>query len=406
VLALLGLALTLGLAGNAMAQTVTCGNALYDDGSPVYGSEGGSPGDLEHVVAVRFSLADFGYEAGRVELAGFCAADTMGDYFGGEQSSEVFVYPDHNGYPDDSVVLAHGTIQVGGARGASVVMLDEPVVLHGDFWLVNLGFTFMEMDAEPDGGHSYFSHRGIASLEPSFTGDYCLRAYLQPARWSYQTAGIAHTSGAQGSQWRTKLAVLNTADASNEATLRYLYGASTVEVTVQLGPGELAAWDDVVVDLFSVAGESSGAVRVRADEPVLVSARTFNASADGTFGQFMPGVEAEDAMASGQIGRLSLLSNTAAFRSNVGFLNLGGEPARVRITLHDAGGAVVGSRELQLPAGRWRQLNDVFGAVGAGEVADGYATVEVLTEGGSVWGYASVIDNATGDPTTVPMAIQ
>jgi DNA-binding PadR family transcriptional regulator len=39
-------------------------------------------------------------------------------------------------------------------------------------------------------------------------------------------------------------------------------------------------------------------------------------------------------------------------------------------------------------------------------VADGYATVEVLTEGGSVWGYASVIDNATGDPTTVPMAIQ
>jgi hypothetical protein len=27
--------------------------------------------------------------------------------------------------------------------------------------------------------------------------------------------------------------------------------------------------------------------------------------------------------------------------------------------------------------------------------------VEVLTAGGRVWAYASVIDNATGDPTTV-----
>jgi hypothetical protein len=29
-----------------------------------------------------------------------------------------------------------------------------------------------------------------------------------------------------------------------------------------------------------------------------------------------------------------------------------------------------------------------------------------MTDGGTVWGYASVVDNATGDPTTVPVAIQ
>lgn len=403
----MGAAVAFGVAGVARAQPVTCGNAFYDDGSPVYGAEGGSPGDLQHVAAVRFSLADFGYEAGRVELAGFCAADTMGDYFGGEQSSEVFVYPDRDGRPDDSVVLAHGTIQVGGARGVSVVMLDEPVVLHSDFWLVNLGFTYLEMDAEADGGQSYFSHRGLAALEPAFVGDFVLHASLQPAKWSYRTGGIAHTGGAHGSQWRSKVAVLNTADAPNQARLRYLHGSSTVEVTVQLGPGELRTWDDVVADLFGVAGDSSGAIQVRADEPVLVAARTFNASAEGTFGQFMPAIEAADAMTFGQIGRLSLLSGTADFRTNVGLLNLGDDPVRVRITLHDASGAVLGSREPQIPAGRWRQLNDVLGAAaGAGEVPNGYATVELLTEGGSVWGYASVIDNSTGDPTTVPLAIE
>lgn len=404
--ALLGLALTLGLAGNAVAQTVPCGNAFYDDGVPVTGLEGGSAGDRQHVAAVRFSLADFGYEAGRVELAGFCATDTIGDYFGGEQSNEVFVYPDDNSRPDDSVVLAHGTIQIGGARGAATVMLDDPVTLHGDFWLVNLGYTYMEIDASPDGGRSYFSHYGIDALEPSSIGDSCLRAYLQPARWSYQAGGIAHTSGASGSQWRSKLAVLNTADAPNEAALRYLYGSSTVEVTVQLGPGELRVWDDVVVDLFGVAGESSGAIKVRADEPVLVAARTFNASVDGTFGQFMPAVREADGMSFGELGRLSLLSSTVAFRTNVGFLNLGTQRAEVRVTLHDATGTVLGTLEIAVPAGRWRQQNDIFGAVGAGEVANGYAKVELLTEGAAVWGYASVIDNSTGDPTMVPLAVE
>lgn len=34
-----------------------------------------------------------------------------------------------------------------------------------------------------------------------------------------------------------------------------------------------------------------------------------------------------------------------------------------------------------------------------------YATVDVLTEGGRAWAYASVIDNTTGDPTTVEMVI-
>jgi hypothetical protein len=392
-------------------QTLSCGNAFYDDGAPVSALEGSI--DADWVGAVRFELADFGYQPGRVEIAGFCVGDAFFDYNsegGGEQASEVFIYPDAHGRPDVSVVLGRGTIHVGGGRGASTVMLDEPVILQGDFWIVNRGFTLLNEDAEPDGGRSYLSNSGIGNLQPASqwagVGDFCLRALLQPVRRSYHTGGVARASGAHGSQWRTKLTALNTGDAPSRATLTYLYGSSTVEATIELGVGELRAWDDVVAELFGVAGESSGAIRVEADEPVLVNARTCNASAEGTFGQFMPGVEVGDAMTSGQLGRLSLLSNTAAFRTNVGFLNLGGDPAGVRITLHDASGAVVGSQELQIPAGRWRQLNDVFVAVGAGEVANGYATVEVLSDGGTVWGYASVIDNSTGDPTMVPLAIQ
>ncbi|HPA82917.1 MAG TPA: hypothetical protein PLS95_19000 [Thermoanaerobaculales bacterium] len=412
---LIGLALALGGPAMAGAQTLTCGNAFYDDGAPVMAREGNA-GDPDHLFGVRFELEDFGYQPGRVEITGFCASNLV-YYFSHLSPNQVFIYPDVAGRPDDSTVLGQGTIHGNSDPEASIVMLDDPVLLHGDFWLVARGDARfaggemgMDADALPDGGHSYFSHTGIEDLAPvsqaPLAGDFCLRAYLQPAKWSYQTAGISHSSGAHGSQWRSKLAVLNTADAANQATLRYHYGSSTAEVTVQLGPGELRTWDDVVVDLFGVAVESSGAIKVRADEPVLVSARTYNASAAGTFGQYMPAVREADALSFGQLGRLSLLSNSDTFRSNIGFLNLGSERAELRVTLHDATGTALGSLEIAVPAGRWRQQSDVFGAVGAGEVANGYATVELLTEGGRIWSYASVIDNATGDPTTVPLAIE
>jgi hypothetical protein len=401
------------LAQVAAAQTVTCGNAFYDDGVPRMGWEGDA-GDPHTMFGVRFSLSDFGYGPGRVAIAGFCAADVL---WYDPEPSEVFIYPDDNGRPDTSVVLGRGTIHTEPSPSVSIVMLDAPVVLHGDFWLVARGWSgfagemHIEGDAEPDGGHSYYSYTGINGLTPisdypSGGGDFSLRAYLQPVRRPFWTGGVAHTSGEHNTEWRTKLTVLNTAEAPNRATLSYLYGSSAVPATIELGAGELRAWDDVVADLFGVANESSGAIRIDADEPVVVNARTFNASAQGTFGQSMPAVEPGDAMGFGQVGRLPLLSNTSAFRTNVGFLNLGDSRAEVRITLHDASGAVLGSTRLQVPAGRWRQLNDVFGAVGAGEVADGYATVELLSEGGSVWGCASVIDNASGDPTMVPLAIE
>ena len=35
---------------------------------------------------------------------------------------------------------------------------------------------------------------------------------------------------------------------------------------------------------------------------------------------------------------------------------------------------------------QWKQQNDIFGAVGAGTVDNGYAMVEVMTDGGRVWG--------------------
>jgi len=415
-------AVTCSLANPALAQNFACGNAGYDDGatSEVWYFGGYGAGNPDLMYAVFFDLSDFGYEAGEVEIAGFCAGNEFDIGFGAAWPNEVFIYPDSNGQPDDSVVLAHGTIHTGTGLGYSVVMFDEPVILHGDFWLVNRGHApfansdfNMESDAAPDSGHSYRSESGISGLQLTDEGDYILRAYLQPVSRSYLTGGVARASGANDSQWRSKFGILNSSDRMVEAMVTFARaGADPVTMNVTLGPGELRAWDDVVVDLFGITEQVSGSISVDSDYPVVVTARTFNQGDAGTFGQFLPGVSMYQTMGHEEMGVLSQLTNNDAFRTNVGFINLGLDDAKadgdvqIRITVYDGSGSMIGTKNLTAGEGMWKQQNDIFGAVGAGTVDNGYAMVEVMTDGGRVWAYASVVDNATGDPTTIPVHIR
>ena len=104
---------------------------------------------------------------------------------------------------------------------------------------------------------------------------------------------------------------------------------------------------------------------------------------------------------------LPQLEKSSAFRTNIGILNLGSSWVSVLIKLHNATGAQVGSaKTLTADPSRWKQQYDIFANVGAGSQPVAYATVEVPTAGGRVWAYASVIDVATGDATTIPVLIK
>jgi len=43
---------------------------------------------------------------------------------------------------------------------------------------------------------------------------------------------------------------------------------------------------------------------------------------------------------------------------------------------------------------------------GVGQCQIEYATIEVLSAGGNIWAYGSVVDNGTGDPTTICLFIE
>jgi hypothetical protein len=408
-------AIAMPTVASAQNTNYDCGNAGYDDGTSVGGAffGGFQAGDPDKMYAVFFALSDFGYEPGSVEIYGICAGGVQS--FGGLWPNRVYVMADDGGLPDDTQILAEGTILTGNGQGDWAVMFDHPVPLHGDFWLVNRGYVpftdtdfNMEFDAAPDTGHSFLSETGIADLEePVEQGDYLLRAYLRPRDRSYAVAGIARAAGAGDTQWRSTLGLLNTGDMTAEAMVHFVQSSGTATETVTLAPGELRVWQDVVEQLFGLTGSTSGSLQVDADRPVIVTARTFNQGDAGTFGQFLPGATPAEMLSAGQHGILSQLSNSAAFRTNVGFVNPGDAGVGVSVQLYDAAGSPVGSPWTgNVGPGAWRQINDVFGTTGAGSQDAAYAIVEVTSANGSVWAYASVVDNATGDPTTIPVIVQ
>ena len=96
-------------------------------------------------------------------------------------------------------------------------------------------------------------------------------------------------------------------------------------------------------------------------------------------------------------GLLSPLRGGQRYRTNLGLVNMADQVCSATVELYATDGQLVmdlGS--VSLPASSWQQVNDVLPQ----GIDLAYATVQP-NDGCPVWAYASVIEMATGDPTTV-----
>ena len=220
----------------------------------------------------------------------------------------------------------------------------------------------------------------------------------------------AHSPGAQGTQWRTDVAAVNRSASPAFVTLAYYpESGATASHDLTLAAGATAEWRDILVSSLGIAAASSskGTLHVLSSTPLVVTSRTYNQTATGTFGQYYPALAVTDALSASQTGVIAQIKKNDAFRTNLGVVNLGDAACTVAIQLLDASGAATGTlKRLTVDPGRWKQQDDIFKSANAGTHQVAYATVRVETPGGLAWAYASVVDNATGDPTTIPVIVQ
>ncbi len=177
--------------------------------------------------------------------------------------------------------------------------------------------------------------------------------------------------------------------------------------TTYVPPGVQSILTDVVGQL---GGTGSGALEVLSDQPLKLTARSYNqVAADagcypgGTQGQDYPAVAAGGGLGAGQSAYLAGLVENASYRSNIGLVNVGPDATVVLVELLDGIGAKLADYTVSLPAGQWAQETQPYLNKARQTGMDrGYARVTVQS-GSGVFAFASVIDNLTNDPTTVAM---
>ena len=217
---------------------------------------------------------------------------------------------------------------------------------------------------------------------------------------------VAHTNGVGDSVWRTDVGLLNRSSQTNVVRIRYYNGWEGLDHELELAPGESRVFPDVV-GWFGRTG--FGPLQVFSSEALTVTSRTFNQSTEGTFGQSFDGVTATGGLESGESVVLMQLREDDQARTNIGVHNQWLRVAQVEVELYDDNGALVHADTWTIPPLHTVQVNRPYATFcgdqtfcGPVDVESGYARM-TLRSGQDIYIYASVIDNATGDPTAIPM---
>src|SRR5207244_5057894 len=102
------------------------------------------------------------------------------------------------------------------------------------------------------------------------------------------------------SNFHTDMRVFNAATTPANLTINFFGSAQLPAVQRTITAGQVLAIDNVLGTLWNAAGGGAVAITTDNDTPLVVTARTFSRDANGgTFGQFIPGVTASDAVSAG-----------------------------------------------------------------------------------------------------------
>ena len=218
----------------------------------------------------------------------------------------------------------------------------------------------------------------------------------------YVIPAAAHTAGANGTMWLTDVAIQNI--QSSAVTIEIALVASgeglSDNVSTLADAVTVPANGSVVLhDVLAGRDGQTGALLIGGDKPFALTSRTYNQTANGTFGQTV--APAIDIASNGDDSASTLfipgLVSNAAFRTNIGVVIVARTAVTVAVIINDSNGAAVGTRNFNVPAGATTHVQFSAISVGATPFDSGGAVVHITSGEGTAVAYASVVDNVTGD---------
>jgi PKD repeat protein len=228
-------------------------------------------------------------------------------------------------------------------------------------------------------------------------------------------AVIAHTEGVQNSVWGTRFTIGSPPD-SDASEVRLLYVpeydrtgvvGDRLERTITVPDGQQAVWEDVLIELFALpqSAQTQGALHVFSPDKVLISSRTYNRMPDGsTKGQKINALAPGDLINPTVSGTITGLSHTPGTRTNIGIAAFSTVDTEVQLQFFSNSPVLrpLGTITRTVEAEKHLQITKVFEALGLDDTpllsVNAYVSVH---SGGPVYVYASTVDNASGDPTTI-----
>ena len=228
---------------------------------------------------------------------------------------------------------------------------------------------------------------------------------------------VAHAQGI-GSPFRSDVRIVNVSFSDIDYEIAYTPSASDglqtgKKTTVTIRSGDVLALDDIVAAWYGAGMLGEGGIGTIEIRPLnsatpldtFASSRTYALTGGGTLGQFIPALRTNQFIgnfAQDTLARISLqmIAANAEYRTNVGFVEGTGSPVSFLARLVDGNNDVIDTYNGTLPpfGHMQRSVPDLFGGV---SLEDGRVEVEVVSPGGKVSAYASVLNNRTNDPLMV-----
>jgi uncharacterized repeat protein (TIGR01451 family) len=206
-------------------------------------------------------------------------------------------------------------------------------------------------------------------------------------------------------KWRSDVRIFNYGAASQPATLTFFpIGSAPRTATITANAGQVLALDNVVKTLFG--GDNLGGVIHLDTEQAssfVVTGRTYNETANGSFGQFIPAVTVAESAGAADARTLHILQveDSVRHRTNIGIAEVTGQPAVVELMIILPDSKITPVVEIPLAANEFRQFAPIR-ELALGNVYNARVTIRVISGSGRVTAYGAVIDELTGDPTYVP----